>query len=218
MTLYRATLVFGICLPVLALGSVPSQPEVISVVKKFLPPNTQLATLEAYDSQTGKAKTRRPAVLSGQLIRGSSNDVVFAYYSTIPDLGTKTLYVSVLHKTGTEYVKLCELSYYNRVLWVQDFKTVGLRLIQLPGDSVDSILVMSGIGASLGAQVQIFQWRDGLGLIDVMPHNNSVRSLSLKQEKGEFGIILSFSKYPGEPGTPPPVRYTWDGESFQKAQ
>jgi len=181
------------------------------VALSFLPPGTQFAKLERTDSKTGKVIESRPAVLSGHLLSSTSNEIAFAYTNVSPGGEMKSLFVSVLHRLSDGYELVFEISYYGRYLWGQDFETMGLKTISFPGDRKECLAITTAVGASLGAQVEIYCWSDGLGMVNVMPGNGSVHRVAFLHDKDEFAVQLTFQRYPGEKGVPPPAVYRWDG-------
>lgn len=206
----------GLCY-LLLVGAICAQQSAYDVARTFLPPQGEMAELVTYDPSTGEPIERRPAVLMGQIASSDVKDIVFAYYTRVADLGWKSLFVAILHKTDSGYVKLSEVVYPNRVLWVQEFATNGLNVLRLPGRDTDSISMITSSGASLGGQLEIFNWDSDWGLKNVMPGNTSVRHFGFKENKESLTITLSFERYPGEEGVPPPIVYKWCGDEFVKS-
>src|SRR6202158_1557632 len=139
------------------------------IASSFPPPRTQMAQLDRFDSNTGKPIERTPAVLTGHFLSPKSEDMVLAYTNTADDPQTRSLFVAVLHKVDGGDSKGFDKSYYERFLWAQDFATVGLRILRLPGDQIDTIAVSTARGASLGVQTELYRWQDGVGMVNVMP-------------------------------------------------
>jgi hypothetical protein len=125
------------------------------------------------------------------------------------------LFISILHQTSKGYLKVFEKSYYESFLWAQDFATAGLKLIRLPGESRDALLVATAQGASLGAQAEIYRWDDSMGTVNIMPDHPRVHHISITTENGRFLLTLSFEKYPGELGVPRALVYRWDGHELK---
>lgn len=194
-----------------------AQSKASDVAASFLPPGTRLAALERFDSKTGKPIESLPAVLTGHFISPKSDDIVFAYVNKSTDSDVKALFVTVLHKVPEGYAKVFEKTYYERFLWVQDFVTVGLKTLRLPGKPTDSVAVATARGASLGVQVELYNWEDGLGMVNLMPSHPSAHRFSFIEEKEQFRVQLSFEKYRGEKGVPPPAIYRWDGRQLTRA-
>ena len=130
------------------------------VASLFLPPNTRLAELVTIAPKTFKPVKSEAAILRGHIVTPASNDIVLAYYTppSAPD-HDKALFVAFLHETPAGYVKLYELTYYGRLL-MRDVSMPGIKLLRLSGNGRDSVAIYTGIGASLGGQVQVFQWRE----------------------------------------------------------
>lgn len=116
------------------------------------------------------------------------------------------------------YAKVFEKSYYERFLWVQNFETVGLRILKLPGESADSLAIVTAWGASLGAQAEVYRWEDGIGMVNLMPSQPAAHRISFTLKNGQFLLELSFEKYPGEKGVTPPILYRWDGHQLTRAE
>jgi hypothetical protein len=54
------------------------------------------------------------------------------------------------------------------VLFVQDCKTIGFQSIELPNGSA-GLLIITSAGAALGGDIELFSWKEGEGLINVVP-------------------------------------------------
>lgn len=188
-----------------------------SVVARFLPPGTKLADLRRFDPKTGNSVESTSAILSGHFVSSSSSDLAFAYVNESEDPQSKSLFVTVLHQGPDGYAVVFEKSFYERFLWVQDFSTVGFKLLKLPGESKDSIVIATARGASLGLQTEIYHWEDGIGMVNIMPEHPSAHHISLLSSDSQFAVRLSFEKYPGEKGVPQPMIYRWNGHELARA-
>jgi len=188
------------------------------VAKAFLPPRAQFAEFVRSDPKTGETIQRSPAILSGHIVSQKSDDIVFAYQTRLQDPQIKSLFVALLHKAASGYVKVYEITYYQRYLWAQDFSTVGLKLVPLRGTDAYCLAVTTAVGASLGATVEVLRWDDTQGLVNVMLTNGSVYHVSFLDDKEGLSVTLSFEKYPGEKGVQPPILYRWDGRKFTKVK
>ncbi len=177
-----------------------------------------MAVLQRFDAQTGKPIESIPAVLAGHLLSPQSDDIAMAYINIAPDPQAKSLFVTVLHKLPDGYVKVFEKSYYGKFLWVQNFETVGLKVLKLPGELTDSLVVVTARGASLGAQAELYRWEDGVGMVDLMPRHLPAHRVSFVLDKDHLLVKLSFEKYSGEKGVPPPILYRWDGHQLTRAE
>jgi len=206
-----------VLLGVLLLGPPCSaQEDVGKIVRRFLPPGADLVEFVKANPRTGKIVQRSLAVLSGHIAGPKSRDIVFAYHTNLKEVEGRPLFVALLHKTDSGYVKIFEKTYYNRYLWAQDFSTVGLKLLSVPANQQQLLAVTTAIGASLGATVEVLAWDDVDGLVNTMPGNNSVRHVLFSEDKPVLLVTLSFEKYPREQGVPPPQVYRWDGRRFVK--
>jgi hypothetical protein len=187
----------------------------VQVASSFLPPGARMATVDRYDPKTGRTIESRPAVLDMHFVSENASDVVFAYTNTSQEPQARVLFIAILHKATNGYFKIFEKSYYESFLWSQDFATTGLRIVRLPGDSKDSVMVATARGASLGVQAELYRWEDGLGATNTMPSHPAAHRISLISEKDRFVLKLSFEKYPGEKGVPRPMLYRWDGRELK---
>jgi hypothetical protein len=194
-----------------AAGDAQQTPELVA--KGFLPPGTEIAQLRKLDPESKQVKSV-PAIVTGHVVSAESSDIVFAYMNPAGESYDKSLFIGLLHRRDSAYVKIYEMTYYGRILLVHD----ALRLLRLPRDSRDSIVLFSGIGASLGGEVQVFRWNDSWGLVNVMPNNGGVHHVSFVEDKEGLSVRLSFEKYPGEKGVQPPSLYRWDGRKFMKVK
>jgi hypothetical protein len=211
----RVILVSQIILSLAVTCSAQQKPT--DVASSFLSPGTRLAELERFDPSTGKPTQAVSAVITGHFVSPDSNDIVFAQVNTSQDPRAKSLFITVLHKLPSGYTNVFEKSYYQRYLWVQDFTTVGLKVLRLPGELIDSILISTARGASLGAQTELYHWVDGLGMVNVMPNHPPAHQVSFILGNNQFTLKLSFQKYPGEKGVPHPISYRWDGHKLARA-
>ena len=91
---------------------------------------------------------------------------------------------------------------------------MGLKLVPLRGTDAYCLAVTTGVGACLGATVEVLKWDDTQGLMNVMPANESAHHVSFVEGKEGLSVRLSFEKYPGEKGVQPPILYRWDGRRF----
>ena len=205
-----------VVIPLLSTAARAAQQTPNEVASSFLPPGTRMADLQRFDPKTGKQIESAPAVFAGHFVSPNSNDIVFAYVNTAPE--TKSLFVTVLHRLPNGYAKVFEKSYYERYLWVQDFATVGLKILKLPGESVDSVAVSTARGASLGVQTELYHWIDGAGMVNMMPSHPPAHQIAFILENNQFMLKLSFEKYPGEKGVPQPLLYRWDGHQLAPAK
>jgi hypothetical protein len=188
------------------------------VASSFLPPGTRMAEVQRFDPKTGKPIESVPAVFAGHFVSPTSNDIAFAYVNARQDPETKSLFVTVLHQLPNGYAKIFEKSYFESYLWVQDFETVGLKILRLPGESVDSVAVCTARGASLGFEAELYHWIDGNGMVNVMPSHPPAHQIAFLLKNNQFILKLSFEKYPGEKGAPPPLLYRWDGRKLEPAK
>jgi hypothetical protein len=186
------------------------------IASSFLPPGTRMAEIQRFDPKTGNPIESNPAVLSGHFVSPESNDLVFAYMNASQEPQTRSLFVTVLHRSSEGYAIVFEKSFYERFLWVQDFATTGLKIVKLPGESVDSIAITTARGASLGAQTELYHWVDGVGMVNLMPSHPPAHQVAFILQRNQFALRLSFEKYPGERGVPQPMLYRWDGHQLAR--
>ncbi len=202
--------------PLLTAFTGASQQTSNQVIASFLPPGTRLAELQRFDPKTGKSIESTPAILTGHFISPNSDDIAFAYFNASPDPQVKSLFVTVLHKIPDGHAIVFQKSFYERFLWVQDFSTVGLKILKLPGESTDSMAIATARGASLGVQTELYHWVDGVGMVNIMPSHPSAHHVSFISNDSQFSIKLSFEKYPGEKNVPQPILYRWDGHELAR--
>ncbi len=186
----------------------------LRVAQMFLPPGARMAELVEADPQTGKTNKSLPAVLSGNLLSPRSKDVVFAYSTKAVDLPAKSLFLAVAHQTESGYTKVFEVTFYGQLLWIQDFRTVGIQLTRLPGDKIDSLIVITGIGASLGASMRIFRWNPVRGMVNMLPEAPSARKFQVVESQKGLRILCSFERFPGDSEAHAPTEFAWDGKEF----
>jgi len=187
----------------------------VEVAARFVPPNSSLQEFEVYSPSTGQPIQRQPAVVKAHVVSSQSNDIVFAYKSVTIDSEPGALFVAVLHETPSGYVKISEESYYARRLWVQDFRTVGLKVFKPSMQGPDVIAIITEVGASAGGDLQVLRWDPSRGLITCLssPAPPAYNFRFSETSRGSE-ISLSFEKYPGQVGVRPPVTYRWDGKLF----
>lgn len=184
----------------------------VAVAGTFLPPNCQLATLYRFDYRRGQVESRRPAVLRAHLVSGDSNDIVFAYYCPQIRAMGKTLFLDLLHATGTGYVKAYEISYRAHVLFVPG----AIRIVHLRGMSTEAIVIMTAMGAAIGGQLDVLVWDDPRGWLNIFPQNSGMEYFYFFHTEEGVQVALSSAHHPGLNVSPPPVWYQWDGKRFVK--
>jgi len=198
-----------------ALGQASSE-DPVAVARRFMPPDTELATDYTYDYSADRVGARWPAVLTGHILAPGSQDIVFAYYSPQIHALEKTLFLDVLHRVGENYEKAYEVSYRSQLL----LSPTAMRLIHLPDAPTDAVAVFVGIGASLGGHLDVFLWRDVWGWQNVSPPNGSMHYFYFFPTQNGLQIALSAARQPGKGGLPapdpPPQWFRWDGAQFVK--
>ncbi len=209
------------CLLLAAVSGAPlhaqgSSPDAVAIARTFLPPRTELEQIAKYDPRSGDLIEQRPAVLVGHILSPKSRDIALAYKTPGGKGYNGTLFISLLHETEGGYVKIYERAYYDQLLWVQDFSTVGLSLLPVAETETQAIAAITGIGASLGGKLEVFKWDDTWGLTDVMPANGSVHGFGFAQQKEGLRITLSYAKSPSDKSAPPPISYFWNGNRVVK--
>lgn len=192
-------------------GKESAAPDPVAVARSFLPPHAQLAEDFSFDFRAGQVSKRWPAVLTGHVVGPDSRDIVFAYYSPETPVVGHTLFLDLLHETPSGYEKMYEVSYRPQVL----FGPKGLKLVHLRGVQTDTVAFAHGVGAALGARLDIFVWRDPWGWQNIFPPNSTGYTYFFARESG-LEIALSTAKHPGLTVSPPPVWFRWDGERFVK--
>jgi hypothetical protein len=186
-------------------------PNPVAVASNFLPPNARLADDYAFNFRSGRVSKRWPAVLAGHIVEPRTQDIVFVYYSPDKIAVDHTLFLDLVHPTPGGYEKMYEVSYRPEVL----FGPRGLRLVHLQGSQMDAVAFTHGVGAALGARLEIFVWRDPWGWKNIFPPNSTGYTYFFQRKSG-LEIALSTAKHPGLNVTPPPVWYRWDGKRFVK--
>ena len=106
-------------------GETPT--EIIGVVKQFISPGSSIVQLLETDPSSGETKKTEPAVFESQLTKGKA-DIAFAETAEIDGGGNHILSVNILQPEGGEgYRKIFAKTYYNKVLFGQNFKTIGFQ-------------------------------------------------------------------------------------------
>jgi hypothetical protein len=182
----------------------------VAIARRFMPPNTELATDYTYDYTADRVGARWPAVLTGHILAPGSQDIVFAYYSPQIHVLEKTLFLDVLHRVGENYEKVYEVSYRSQLL----LSPTAMRLIHLPGAPADAVAVLVGIGASLGGHLDIYLWRGLAGWQNVFPPNGSMEYFYFFSRRQGLEVALTSASHPGLDVSPPPTWFRWDGIRF----
>lgn len=216
MNLRRVECAFLFCI-CFAATSTAQVNQAVKVARRLLPPRAELAELVTLAPGTFQESKTQKAVLSGHIVSPTSNDIVFAYYTpaSAPD-HDKVLFLALLHETPKGFVKLYEVTYYGRLL-MRDVSMPGIRLLGLEGDGRHSIAIYQGIGASLGGQLEMLQWKEDRGLVNIMPPNGSVRRVSIMGEGKDLMIKLSSEKYEGQKDAPS-LSFRWQAGKFVEIQ
>ncbi len=193
----------------LLLGQVA--PSTLQIVSRFVSPGASLVEFIEADPSTGQTIKRSIAVLEASLSNGKRN-IAFAESTRLNDKGDSILSINVLQAEADAYRIVFSKTYFDRVLFAQAFKTIGLQVVKL-SDSKNGLLVITSPGASLGGDLEIFAWEDGLGLVNVAPSNvGSAYQFALSNSGGKLQVDISYTK--GKRGTdsPPKTVLQWDGE------
>lgn len=211
-----ALLLLLLCTPIVAMQRATTEKRVssekpVSIAQSFLPPRTRLADDYSFDFRMGQVRKRWPAVLTGHFVTPNTKDIVFAYYSPDKIVTNHTLFLDLLHETSSGYVKMYELSYRPQVL----FGPRGLRLLRLHGIQTEAVAFAHGVGAALGAHLDVLVWRDPWGWRNIFPPNETGYTYFFPQKTG-LEIALSTAKHRGLNVTPTPVWYKWNGKRFVK--
>jgi hypothetical protein len=184
----------------------------IAIIKSFLTPGTHLIDLNEYDSKTGKIIASQSAILHLQMSSGSK-DIAYAETADLENDEHHVLTVNVLRFNGTTYRKIFAKTYFDRVLFAQDWKTIGFQPIQLPNGKA-GLMVITSAGAALGGDIEVFSWREGEGLIDVVPSKvGGGYEFQLIGGSSVSTITVSYRKSSTQTNVPPATVLTWNGAS-----
>ena len=141
---------------------------------------------------------------------GDGNPEVIAAHSAKPNQQEPTppLFLSVLsQRQGTLVVKTSVPLTGGVLFNIQiNGSAVPVAVTDLTGDDHPEIVVASGIGASLGGELQVFRFQDD-SLVSLTRIGGNI--FHLKSRAGGKGIITTQSRYQNKP-----ISYRWDGQQF----
>lgn len=209
-----------VCLSIgflVAVTHLAAQEPTTEIVAGFVPSGAELVLLRPYDEEKQQLGPSKVAVLRGSVVSPKSEDIIFAY--TTPSSGAmdKTLFVAMLHKTPSGYIKVFEKSFYGKVLLSGD----ALQLVRLSDRGPNAVAVFAGTGASLGGRLFLYRWNAVTvtvnGMENIMPPEAGGHRVWFDQRKSGLRVILSNEKYLGQKDALPPVSFRWNGKEFVKA-
>lgn len=150
-----------------------------------------------------------PALLEAD-VDGDGDSEVIAVHSAKPTMQEPTppLFLSVLNQRQGKLVVKTSTPLTGGVLFNIQISgsAVPLAVTDLTGDSHPEIVVASGIGASLGGELQVFRLQDN-SLVSLTRIGGNI--FLLKSRAGGKGIITAQSRYQNKA-----VSYRWDGKEF----
>jgi hypothetical protein len=183
-----------------------------NIVRRFVSPGSSITQLVTHvDPKTGQGQKFAPAIVSAPL-EGRSEDIAFAETTKL-DEGKQVLTVAILKPNQNEYVKVFTKTYYDRVMFGQDFKTIGFNSVRLSTDA-DGLLILTSTGAALGGDLEIFAWKDGLGFVNVVPPKvNGGHQFTWNNEDGVLVVHISYRKSETDTAAPPSTTLRWSAEA-----
>lgn len=201
-------------LVVSSLWSTTAAADDTGIVKQFIFPGSSIAQLSEADPITGRVVKTTPAILHANLISGDSGDsIVFAETTDINGGKTHVLSINILQAGPGGYRNILTKTYYDKVLYGQAFKTIGLQRIFLT-DGRQGILVITSSGAALGGDIEIFTWKSGLGFVNVVPDGiGGGYGFTWTTNSGRFEIEISYRRSRlSDSDVPPPTNLVWSEE------
>lgn len=187
-----------------------AQTQTINIVSQFISPGASIAQLFAADPLTGRTTETKPAVI--QIMLDGSRDIAFAESTKINAGKNQVLTISVLQPEDNGYRPVFIRTYYDKVLFAQDFKTIGFQEIKLD-DGKAGLLVITSSGASLGGDIEIFTWKEGEGLVNVVPAKvGGGHSFTWIDDRGKLRLSIAYGRSKYDTNVPPPVSLAWNQE------
>jgi len=119
--------------------------------------------------------------------------VIYEKSSGKADISSQPLSLAIFsHRDGQLY-KEWETELAGPQLWMQDGKSIGFQVVDVDADGKDEILTITGMGASLGARLQIIAW-DGKSYRQITPQIEGHQFELSRDERG-FLRIRARSRY-----------------------
>jgi len=196
----------------IAAGRQSQSPSIGDLVEKFRPGGVKIEAIVSVDPSTN-AKTKSPAVATGQLEKTGGRYLAFIYSKLKCPSESGCLMLRVVQDPEGKALAL-DQSISGTFLWMQDFKTNGFQIIDLNGDGVDEIVTITSEGASLGAELNIFAVREG-SLVSILGKLNGYAvdgyKFEFQQDSGKYAIVV-YGKDGNQSQT-----LRWNGREFRGA-
>jgi hypothetical protein len=177
--------------------------------KKFIPANTEVQAIRAYDPKT-KKESKQSGIKIGRLGGKGGEDLAFIYKQ-----GDR-LQLRVVQNPNRK-ATILDQPLPGSFVWMQDNRTNGFQLANLDGQDGDEIATMTSDGASLGAYLNIFAVRNGRieGLL-TRRDGYSVGGYKFTLEpsrNGAYRITVHTDKEGVKIET-----YEWNGKKFEESK
>jgi len=136
----------------------------------------------------GDGKSEK-AIITAHLKDRLQQQTVVVYEQSVAGSGASThpLFLGVLSARDGQLYKEWETQLAGPQLWTERGKDIGLQIVDVNADGKDEIITITGIGASLGANLQIFAW-DGKNFQQINPPINGHYFLFDRDGRGNLRI------------------------------
>ena len=129
----------------------------LAIVSSFVPKGSHICQLETRAVDTGALIFSSPAVFAGSLQSPNASNLAFAY-SDQESPNCRNAHIVVLQKKNQTWRLIASWAYPDKYLWSQDGKNIGFGLMRLPNHNQEVLQIITAVGASLGASVEVMQW------------------------------------------------------------
>ncbi len=183
-------------------------PNLRAIAAPFLQPGAAIVQMEAHSNASGQTEKPKLAIFKTSL-SGEQSEIVFAQSIQLSDGGEKVVTIQLLRAYAGVYRSVFSESYYDHFIEDEGSGTSGLQEVTLSGQK-KALLVITSSGASLGGNVELYQWQDGLGLVNLLPSGpGGAHYFKVSEKKEGLRIQLDYCKGPGRTDCPPPDVLVW---------
>jgi len=189
-----------------------SYTQIVEIVQRFISPRASMVQLTKADPISGDVIQKEPAAfqLQGQFVRP---DIAFAENTAVNKGANHILSINILRSEGDGYRIVFTKTYYDRVIFAQNFKTIGFQEIKLSDGRV-GMLVITSSGASLGGDPEIFTWEEGVGYVNVIPPEvGGGYHFLWADDRGKLRLQILYSKGKYNTNAPPAVLLIWNEQT-----
>jgi hypothetical protein len=178
-------------------------------IDRFLPGDPRMVLFDPDGDGTPEK-----AILTAHLKDKSQQQTATLYGTSMAESGasiqpTRPLSLVIFSRREGQLYKEWETQLAGPRLWGQEGKDIGFQVVDVSADGKDEIMTITGIGASLGADLQIFAW-DGKSYQQINPRIDGHYFQFDRDARGNLRIRVR-SRYEESFHV-----YEWDGKQYRE--